>query len=39
MSTKSIHQFSNVASLALAVLPLFIIIAAVTSGAVSVAGL
>ena len=39
MSTKSVHQFSNIASLALAVLPLIIILGAVTSGAVSVAGL
>ena len=39
MSTKSIHQFSNLASLALAVLPLIIILGAVTSGAVNVAGL
>lgn len=36
MSTKSVHQFSNLASLALAVLPLIIILGAVTSG---VAGL
>lgn len=39
MSTKSISQFSNVASLALAILPLVIFLAAVTSGAVSVVGL
>jgi len=39
MSTKSVNHFSNLASLALAVLPLALIIAAVTSGAVSVAGL
>ena len=39
MSTKSVHQFSNIASLALAVLPLIIILGAVTSGVVSVAGL
>ena len=39
MSTKSVNQFSNLASLALAVLPLLIIIAAVTSGAVSAVGL
>lgn len=39
MSTKSVHQFSNLASLALAVLPLVIILAAVTTGVASVAGL
>lgn len=39
MSTKSVHQFSNLASLALAVLPLVIILAAATSGVVSVAAL
>ncbi len=39
MSTKSVSQFSSLASLALAVLPLALILAAVTSGAVSVVGL
>jgi hypothetical protein len=39
MSTKSVHQFSNLASLALAVLPLVIILGALTSGAANVAGL
>lgn len=39
MSTKSVHHFSNLASLALAVLPLVIILAAVNFGAVGVAGL
>ena len=39
MSTKSISQFSNFASLALAILPLALILAAVTSGAMSVVGL
>lgn len=39
MSTKSVSQFSSFASLALAVLPLALILAAVTSGAVSVVGL
>lgn len=39
MSTKSVNQYSNLASLALAVLPLLLILAAVTSGAVNVAGL
>jgi len=39
MSTKSVHQFSNLASLALAVLPLVIILAAVNFGVVGVAGL
>lgn len=39
MSTKTVSNFSNLASLALAALPLALIIAAVTSGAVSVVGL
>lgn len=39
MSTKTVSNFSNLASLALAALPLAIILAAVTSGAVSVVGL
>ena len=39
MSTKSVSQFSSLASLALAILPLALILAAVTSGAVSVVGL
>ena len=39
MSTKSVNHFSNLASLALAVLPLVIILAAATSGVVSVAAL
>lgn len=38
MSAKTVHQYSNFASLALAVLPLLIILAA-ASGGVSVAGL
>jgi len=39
MSTKSVNQFSNLASLALAVLPLVVILAAVNFGAASVVGL
>lgn len=39
MLTKSVSQFSNLASLALAILPLALILAAVTSGAVRVVGL
>ena len=37
--SKATHNFSNVASLALAVLPLFLIIAATNLGAASGAGL
>ncbi len=39
MSTKSVNQFSNLASLALAVLPLLLIVAAVNFGVAGVAGL
>jgi hypothetical protein len=39
MSTKSVNHFSNLASLALAILPVVVIIAAVNVGVVSVAGL
>jgi hypothetical protein len=39
MSTKSVSQFSSLASLALAVLPLVVILAAVNFGAGGVVGL
>jgi hypothetical protein len=39
MSTKSVHKFSMLASLALAILPLIIILAAATSGVANVASL
>lgn len=39
MTTKSVNHFSNLASLALAILPVLLVIAAVNFGVVSVAGL
>ena len=39
MSTKSVNHFSNLASLALAVLPVVVILAAVNFGVVGAVGL